>query len=267
MNGGMTTLRRPPQWTLNDDTNGNRVVDDGEQRYPTDAECLANPAFDCLTATRSVTDDMLNRFQNWDLLYGRVWGPRNFQGRWFAGLRYFVYEGNVLAGAWLNDAVPGEGFTDGGFLRLLNFSQDMSGLGPTGLLEARWNFFNQRLQLYLNGQASFLIANVSADTGAFFTLVNVTSTGVVAPIPARLDEERDKSVWNTKAEIGLRLVFKSGLEVEAAYMAQGYLDAVLNPETIQIPQDIGQADQGISAVYTTQDIVLDAFRIGVGFQF
>jgi len=87
------------------------------------------------------------------------------------------------------------------------------------------------------------------------------------PLPAQLEEKRDKSVWNTKAEAGLRIKLKAGLEFEFSYMIQGYLDAIINPETIQIPATIGQAAQGVSAVYNTQDITLDAWRVGVGFQF
>ncbi|MDB4324753.1 hypothetical protein N9971_00250 [bacterium] len=265
--GTLRSIKKPPQWTLDDDSNGDLAVSQDEVRYPTDEECMADPSLGCRDITKNVTDNLQNRFQNYDILYGRVWGPRRFQGRWFAGLRYMTYEGNLLSSAWLDTTTPGLGYTDGTFLRMINFSQKMTGIGPTGLLEARWNFFGQRLQVYLNGQVAFLLADLEVDSGQFFTLVTVSNPQSVVPIPARLDEKRDKSIWNTKAEAGLRYIFKAGLELELAYMYQGYLDAILNPERIQIPGDSGEAAQGISAVYNTQDITLGAWRFGVGFQF
>ena len=81
-----------------------------------------------------------------------------------------VYEGNLLAGMWLNESPPGFGYTDDTFLRLLNFSQKMSGIGPTGLLEARWNFFNQHLQVYINGQVAFLMLLECGGVSLFDTL-------------------------------------------------------------------------------------------------
>lgn len=256
--GHLHAIRTPPAWNLNDDANSNAGVDRDEVRYPTiDRDHM-----------RDVADNLQNRWQNWDLVYGREWGPRRFQGRWFAGLRYFQYDGNMLASAWLNTADPGDGFTEGTFLRSLNFTQETSGVGPTGYLEARGNFFNQRLQLYLSGQVAFLLTDLKTDTGLFYTLVRTSTPPLVlVPLPAQLVEDRSKSIWNTNAEVGVRLKLKAGLEFDLAYQIQGYLDAVITPETIQIPQTAAQSAQGVSAVYNTQDIVLNAWRFGVGFQF
>ena len=70
-------------------------MDAEEVRYPTDEECEADPSLGCRDIQKNVSDNLQNRFQNWDLLYGRVWGTRKFEGRWFAGLRYMTYEGNL----------------------------------------------------------------------------------------------------------------------------------------------------------------------------
>ncbi|HXV75619.1 MAG TPA: hypothetical protein VD788_04810 [Candidatus Polarisedimenticolaceae bacterium] len=261
--GQLHSVNTPPVWTdapppAGDDANGNGFVDAGEQRYLT-------PAFDFTAETFT---SLQNRAQTYDFVFGNVWGPRGFQGRWFAGLRYFVYEGNMSAAAWLHgSSSEGVGYTDGAFLRLLNFHQEASGLGPTGLMEARFNFFNQRLQLYLNGQISFIVEDVSTTSGEFLTLVGNTA-GEDVTVPAELSLSQTKSTWHTAAEAGARLRLTSGLELQLSYGVVGLLDAVLLPNDIRIPENATEARvQGTSALYNTQDYVLTGWRAGLAFQF
>ena len=258
-NGNVHTERWPPVWDADlDDANGNGFVDPGEQRY-------TNPD---LVLDSTTFESMQNRAQTYDLVFGNVWGPRRVQGRWFGGLRYFTYEGNIPAGAWLFTPPTGDGYTDGSLLRLLNFSQSSQGLGPTGLMEVRFNFFDQVFQLYANGQATFIVMNIDMDTGLFLTLVESTGNiGAKVPIEARLAESQTKSTWQTGAEAGMRLRFKNGLKLEVSYGIVGFLDAIMLPTQIRIPENQQEAAQGSSAIYNTQDYVLTGWRAGLGFQF
>ena len=255
--GQVRTVRTPPTWdpTL-DDANGNGLVDSNEVRY-------TGSDIDFQTTTFA---SMQNRAQTYDLVFGNVWGPRRFQGRWWGGFRYFVYKGNIPAGAWLFTQPVGSGYTDGAFVKLINFRQETSGLGPTGLLEARFNFFDQVLQLYLNGQATFIVTNIEVDSGLFSTLVEDTG-GQIIPVMARLSDSQTKSTWHTGAEAGLRVRLKNGLSFEASYNIVGLLDAVLLPTRIRIPQNVQEASQATSAIYNTQDYVLEGWHAGVSFQF
>ncbi len=223
--------------------------------------------FASLTHTINVTDDLENTAMHIDLLYGREFGRRRYSARWWTGLRYFAYEGNLLAGAWLGASPPGEGFTDGTNLRLLNFAQETTGFGPTGIMEADFNFLDKHLQFFVSGQAAFMLLDLEADSGTFFTVVSDPISAVVFPAEGNLNQSRTKSAWQTAAEGGVRYHLKNGLHFELAYNITGYLDVVINPPLIQIPQSLIEAAQGTSAVFNTQDLVSDGWRAGIGFQF
>jgi hypothetical protein len=143
-------------------------------------------------------------------------------------------------------------------------------VGPTGILEADFNFFDQRLQLYLLGQVAFMMTSLSTDSGLFATLLSTSTSGagtVLVPVDGRLSESRDKSTWQNAAEVGARFKLKNGLQFELAYNATGLLDVILLPNQIQIPEKIVEAPQGSSGQYKSQDYVLDGWRFGVAFQF
>ncbi len=257
-NGVITSERTPPYWDQNLDMNGNGAVDLDEVTY-------GDPD---IAQTIDTVDDLENRIQTADLTYGRSWGGRRYSGQWYAGMRYSVYEGNVRAGAWLNTNRPGQGYTDGSLIRLLNLRQEYSGLGPVGMMEAQFNFFDQRLQLYGRAEAAFQLSELTVETGTIFTFVNTTTPPIITiPIPTNLTETRDKSTWQTQVEAGARWKFKFGLELEVAYQIQGFLDIVLLPSSIQIPTTPGQAVNGTSAVYNSHDMVFNSWRVGAGFQF
>jgi hypothetical protein len=257
-NGDVHSERWPPVWDQAlDDANGNGFIDPGEQRY-TDPDLVLD--------TKTFAN-MQNRAQTYDFVFGNVWGPRRVQGRWFGGMRYFLYEGNIPAGAWLLSQPTGEGYTEGSLLRLINFSQKSQGLGPTGLMEVRFNFFDQILQLYANGQATFMVMDLEMDTGLFMTLVEKADVGATIPIAARLSESQTKSTWQTGAEVGLRVRLRNGLKLEASYGIVGLLDVIVLPTQIRIPDNEQEAAQGTSAIYNTQDYVLSGWRAGIAFQF
>jgi hypothetical protein len=256
--GVVNAVRTPPVWDLADDANGNGFVDPGEQRY-VGAD---------IVSSSTMAANLQNRAQTYDLVFGKVWGPRNFQGRWFAGLRYFDYDGNIPQGAWLYTPPVGEGWTEGSLLRLVNYNQDTTGLGPTGLMEARFNFFDQRLQFYINGQATFIVLKIEADSGLFATLVESTGVNPVKiPTDARLHETDTKSTWQTGAEAGFRYRFRNGLKLEMSYGVVGLLDVIHLPTEIRVPENQQEAPQGTSAIYNTQDYVLQGWRAGIAFQF
>jgi hypothetical protein len=256
-NGSLNAVRTPPTWdSFLDDADGDGIVDADEVIYgASDIE-----------HTIAVTDDLQGSIQFADFLYGRTFGGRRYDARWWAGIRRFTYEGNVLAAAWVGAlGFSGSGFTDGTFLRLLNMRQTTEATGLTTSLESRFNFFDKRLQLYLTGQVAFMAMDLEVDTGEFFTVILVN--GLITPADARLQATRDKDSWQTMGEAGLRIHLKNGLSFELAYNISGFLDVVLTPPEIQIPENQLEAGQGTTAIYNTQDIVTDGGRVGLSFQF
>ena len=250
-----------PMWdVVMDDANNDDSIQQAEVRYN---------AMPDLSHTRSVASNLQNRAQHVDLVYGREFGGRKYSSRWWSGLRYFVYEGNVLAGAWLSEtSLPGAGYTEGTVLRLLNFAQDASGFGPTASMEADFNFLDKRLSLYLQGTAAFMLTDLSSDSGDFIVLVKSVNPEVLFAIEARLTESKTKSTWQTGAEAGLRVRLKSGVEIDLAYQITGFLDVINFPDSIQVPDVIfPDVIPETFASYSTKDIVLDGFRAGIGFQF
>ena len=258
-NGVLTSTRDAPIWNQGtDDANGDGAIQAGEVQ-------LGNPDF---VGTAPVNSDLENRAQTWDIVYGNTFGKPRYSARWFAGLRHFVYEGNVLATAWLGELPNASvGFTDGFFIPLLSFSQETSGTGPVGMLEAQFNFFERQFQIYLHGEAAFLIADLETTTGGFFSLVDSTVGDFLLNVPGSLGQSRSRSSWQNRAELGFRVLLRNGLEFEAGYGITGYLDSILLPPLIQIPADEGEAVQPASAVFTTQDLIFEGWHAGVGLQF
>jgi hypothetical protein len=258
-NGQMYTERTPPYWDgVVDDANANSAVDLGEERYPLGAD---------LQISKAATDDLQNHIQFTDLLYGRTFGTRRYSARWWGGLRYFQYEGNLPAGAWLGGSEAGEGYTDGSYIHLLNFSQESRGIGPTGILEADFNFWEERFVIYLQGQIAFVLLNLEMDSGPFWALVVEPGTSIPIPAEAHLQESRNKTTWQNAAEVGVRFTLKSGMRFEAAYSRTGLLDVILMPTDLQIPGNLQTAWQGVDALYNTKDHILDGWRVGIAYQF
>ncbi len=259
VDGQLTATRTPPTWTLADDTNMDGAVQRDEVNY-SGAD---------ITFSTGIEPNLQNRIQIVDALYGREFGPRRFEGRWWGGMRYFAYEGTLLQGAWLRGPMAtGFGFTDGLFVRLLHPSQKATGVGPTGSLGFQANFFDKRVQLFMNGQFALLLSSIETDTGNFFTL---TSEGLpndeIRTAVARLTAHRSRTSWHTHVDAGARFNTKKGLIIELAYFKSGFLDAVLTPTELRIPQSAQETAQGTSAVFATQDLVLDGWRGSVAFQF
>jgi hypothetical protein len=258
VDGVMSVSRTPPIWNLADDANNDGRVQQNEVRYPSaDISFTANNAA-----------DLLNRVQTTDILYGRTWGPRRIEGRWWGGLRYFAYEGTLLQGAWLRAPLSrGLGFTDGLGIRLIHPSQEATGVGPTGMLGFQVNFFDKRLQLFADGQFAFLLAQIETDTGDFFTITNGNRNDEIVTGRARLRADRSRTSWQTHVQAGARLNLKKGLSLEVAYFQTGFLDSVLTPTELRIPQSAQEIAQGTSGLFASQDLVLDGLRGSVAFQF
>jgi hypothetical protein len=254
VDGNLSSTLAVPQWTS---VEGDRSVERSEVFY-------GEPE---LEVSRTISDDLQNRMQALDIVYGRDFGKRRYTGHWWGGLRYSVYEGNVPAAAWLKPTGVAEGYTDGAFLKFLNFHQEFSGGGPTGAIEFDFNFLADRISLFVGAQFAFMFGNVETDSGDFATLVVDDDLINTIAVPARLQEKREKSVWQTAAEAGVKINLKSGLQFELAYNISGHLDVVLLPTEIRIPSTEFEAGQGTSALYNTQDLVLDGWRAGVAFQF
>jgi hypothetical protein len=263
--GVFTSTSATPTWDpATDDANGDGFISEDEIRY------IPNG----FGTTRNVTDSLDTQAQTWDLLFERGFGGRRYSGIWSAGLRYFDYEGNTPVAAWLRTNfvnVPGQhggyqGFTDGATLRLINFTQDTTAIGPTGSVEFDVNFFRQRLVLFAKVMAAFVVQDSETDSGLFFSLVD-TASGALLPAEARVQEDRDKDVWHTAAEGGLRLRLVEGLHLTLSYYLYQYADALLMPTTFSIPNNQLQIDQGVEALFATRDLEFDGWRGGFSFQF
>lgn len=215
--------------------------------------------------------NLQNRAQTWDALYQREFGGRMWRGRWSAGGRVFLYNGYVPMAAWLNDGdLPGFGFTEGRYLRLVPLKQEARGAGPTGSLEAQLHLFRNRVSLFAQGRVALLHESLSVDTGDFFTLVSIADRppgDVVYAAPARLEASRKKAVWQVAAELGARVRIAEGLWAEAAFSESSFQDSVLVPTDLLIPKLFQEAPLGTSALYNTRDLLFRSWHAGLGFQF
>jgi hypothetical protein len=273
-NGDLVSVRLVPMWDLaTDDADG-----DGKGDFdPSDPLCnlrgdmaqCGEISYDLTSPDRVVLgtmpDNLQNRVNTYDVVYGREFGGRRYSSRWWGGVRYFQYEGQLLASAWLNVTErAGEHFTDGSFLRLLNIAQETSGFGPVGSWEADFNFYDKGLQLFIRGEAAFTFNSMEMDSGPFFQILDEGSTADDEPattLDDRLVKSLDKSSWQDRAEIGARVNLKNGLQFEVGYSIAGYLDFILMPDLLQL----GVTNDDPQTF--TQDIVVEAFHVGVGFQF
>lgn len=268
--GQLTAQRVTPQWDVAADTTFGDS--DGRADFGTCTD-LANGVFRCgeitydptdlndpnrRVITAAMPDSLQNRVNTYDLVYGREFGRRRYSSRWWGGLRYFNYDGQLYGGAWLNTSNAGVYYTDGSFLRLLTISQEASGAGPVGSWEVDFNFYDKGLQFFLRGEAAFTFNRLKMDSGPFFQIVD-PSGGIT--LADRLVKSLDKSSWQDRAEAGVRVYLKNGLEFEIAYSITGYLDVILMPDLLQ-PGVTNEEPQT-----ATQDIVFTSFHVGAGYQF
>ena len=258
VDGVLNAERSAPLWTPAQDTNMDGNVQRDEVTYP--AIQFSN--------TINIAPDMQNRVQHVDLLFGNTFGPRRVEGVWWGGMRYFAYEGTLLQGAWLqSQGNLGVGYTDGNLIRLIHARQETTAIGPTASLGLQVNFFEKRFQLFADGGFAFTLSDVEVDTGTFATLTPGNQLGTVLAGPSRLTQTRDRTSWHTNIQAGMRLTLKNGLSFEAVYYQGGFLDAVLTPTEVRIPQSAQELSNGASAIYATQDLRYDGWRSSIAFQF
>jgi hypothetical protein len=271
--------RTPATWSLlEDDLNGNTEADPGEIRYlDSDSEFYRR-------YEQFVPDNLQNNLVTWDALYGREFGGRRFSSRWWGGLRFFEYQGTLLAGAWLNPDAPrggGEegaafvdGYTDQTFLNLIQLRQDTSGWGPLGSWEVNFNFYNKGLVFYMRGEAALTFNQLELESGDFYSVIETASGNANPSIaaPIRISTDASKSSWQLGAEVGARFRMRNGLEFEIGYMTAGYTDVALIPTQLSLPLSEGQVvkddpEATLSALYGTQDFKVNGWHALVGFQF
>jgi hypothetical protein len=211
-------------------------------------------------------DDLQNRLQSFDLLFERRFGGRKTRAVWTAGLRYYNYDGNVPAGAWLNLVESGVGYTDGGVLRLLSMQQTASGVGPVFSIELQHGFLRDRLVIFGEARSAFVLQSLEVDSGDFFALVREGSSGTLVSTQARLHETTSKSSWQPGFEIGLSVKLAEDFNLYLSYLINSFQDVVILPYNITIPDSPNQAFQGVSAVYNTHDLQYDGGVFGFNFQ-
>lgn len=257
--GVLTTTLLTPQWSLfTDDANGDMQAQQNEVSYGT-------PAY---SVSRQVPDNLQNRVQTFDFVYGRQWGkPPLWGARYFAGARYFTYDGTIPVAAFTSNAGTADvGFTDAFVNPLINFRQETTAYGPLGQLELHLNFAEGMFQIFGHLETAFVLVNQEISTGDFNTFVSALDG--INSFTGSLSEDREKTSWQLGGEAGFRIFLPNGLEFEAVYYNIAYLDTVLLPPLLQVPSTVNQgAVSPPSAIYNTQDLQFDGIRAGIGFQF
>jgi hypothetical protein len=99
------------------------------------------------------------------------------------------------------------------------------------------------------------------------TLVNQTGTTNILTVEAELSESREKSVWQTSFELGLRYTIFRSLTLEIGYHRAGFLDSIILPAQIFVPNKEQTIPNGVSALYGTQDYRVEGWFAGIAFQF
>jgi len=260
-NGQLRATQTPPVWNLAiDDANGNAIADPNEVRYPTTT----------IDVSGTVPKDLGNRIETWDLAYRREFGGVRIHARWQAGLRYFNYDGAIVTPLWLTGAVgtPGFGYSDGVINNLMLLQQSTSGYGPMGSGEVQFNFFRQRLTLYGELKAAFLVQSLSTDSGAFtYIATDPVGDGLPFPGSGHIHRDVDKTAWNIGAEIGVRVRLLQGFNLILDWNRTGYLDTVLVPYSISIPANASEAPLGTTARFVSRDFDVSTINLGLSFQF
>lgn len=263
--GTLESAQFPPSWNVaTDDTNGNGLPDREELVYS------STPA---TSAVQPAAESLDNTWQTIDLLYRRDFGGARYGGRWSGGLRYFAYEGNTLAPAWIGKDITGFGYTEGAAFSPLAFPQTTEGFGPVGSAGFVTRFFRERLELFVEGRVAFVLSTLETDSGDFLTTVaspdpsNPANPAFIVTAPARVTRDYDKDVWQVGAAVGFRWTLAAGLSLMAEYSAHGYQDAIIVATDLTIPERLTQVDRGSGALFDTTDLRFDGWKVGLGFQF
>ena len=258
--GQLSATKTPPVWNASlDDANGNARPDPDEMRYPVTTVSIA----------ANYPTDLGNRIQTWDLYYRREFGGVRIRSRWTAGVRYLKFDGAIATPAWVTGAssAAGFGYTDGSQTDFILMKQSTTGFGPVGSGEVDFNFFRQRLTLYALVQAAFLMENLETDSGTFtYYSVASGSTGYL-PGPGHLEESVSKSAWNTTFEAGLRVKILEGFNLILDWNATGYLDTMLLPTQVSIPDNATQILLGTTGRFVSRDFVIQSINLGLSFEF
>jgi len=265
--GQLTTTKTPPVWDLVYDLpanggNGNHLPDPNEFRYPTTTVNLS----------ATVPKSLGNRVQTWDLCYRREFGGVKIRSRWTVGIRYLTFDGTIATPAWVTGAssTAGFGYTDGTQLDLILMQQSTSGFGPVGSGEIQFNFFRQRLTLYALVQAAFILESLETDSGTFTFLSRDPGAANVDGYfvgPGRIQDSVSKSTWNTTFEAGVRVKLLEGFHLIVDWNTTGYLDTMLIPTDLSIPDNAAQRNLGTTARFISRDFVVSSINLGLSFQF
>jgi hypothetical protein len=259
--GNLSTLRRPPFWTVGlDDADGDGRPSRAEVRYPAGTEDSQG--------SRSVPKSLNNRATSLDLLFSREFGGRRIWGSWSAGARYFSYDGAVPVAAWLavlGSGPPGSAFTDGVDNNIITFSQDTTGFGPTGSLGLNFGFFRRKLVLHAGARVAYLLSSLETRSADFETFFYVSSS--LFSTPATVSRSLDKSVWQLQAEFSAKFEVATGLHLMIEHRRSGYQDAMLFPVAFSVPDSRPQASQGTVAVFGTRDLRVQSISAGLSYQF
>jgi hypothetical protein len=122
------------------------------------------------------------------------------------------------------------------------------------------------------GQAAFLLQTLEADSGPFVYLAKEPSTPSGQPVSyltgsGRIQEDISKSAWNTTFETGARFRVLEGFHIFLDWNITGYLDTMLLPTELSVPNEAGQIALGTTARFVSRDFVVSQVNFGLSFQF
>lgn len=257
--GRVEGVRNPPYWSFTDDLDGDFKPDANEVRYL---------GADIVSSSRGPSD-LGNKLQTIDLLYDRNFGGRRVWGHWSAGLRHFQYSGNIPSGLWLGggDAPPGYHFSDGLVDPIVVFSQNTKGYGPTGSGGINYGFSRRRFVLFAEARFAFMVQDLETDTGEFLTYAFVNTTQTFLTVPAHLHQANSKSTWHVQLDVGARLRILENTHLTLGYRVSNYMDSVLLPVSLIVPDNQQQATRPATAQFNTRDLRVDIFTLGLSYQF
>jgi hypothetical protein len=112
------------------------------------------------------------------------------------------------------------------------------------------------------------LQSLDTDSETFtFLARDPTVVGAYLPGSGRIQDNVSKSTWNTTFEAGVRVKLLEGFHLIVDWNTTGYLDTMLIPTDLSIPDNAPQVALGTTARFVSRDFVVSSINLGLSFQF